>query len=58
MHHGITPDLDTKVQRHDNPHHWLQRDISQIKIFNTDSLTTLFSRMTPYLKSKFLPKSY
>ena len=21
------PDLDTKVQRHDNPHYWLQRDI-------------------------------
>ena len=20
------PDLDTKVQRHDNPHYWLQRD--------------------------------
>ena len=27
------PDLDTKVQRHDNPHYWLQRDILQIKIF-------------------------
>ena len=25
------PDLDTKVQRHDNPHYWLQRDILQIK---------------------------
>ena len=48
------PDLDTRVQRHDNPHYWLQRDILQIKIFNTDSLTTLFLRMTIYLKSKFL----
>ena len=27
------PDLDTKVQRHDNPHYWLQRDVLQIKIF-------------------------
>ena len=27
------PDLDTKVQRHNNPHYWLQRDILQIKNF-------------------------
>ena len=27
------PDLDKKVQRHDNPHYWLQRDILQIKNF-------------------------
>ena len=27
------PDLDTKVQRHDNPHYWLQRDFLQIKYF-------------------------
>ena len=27
------PDLDTKIQRHDNPHYWLQRDILQIKNF-------------------------
>ena len=27
------PDHDTKVQRHDNPHYWLQRDILQIKNF-------------------------
>ena len=27
------PDLDTKVQRHDNPQHWLQRDILQINHF-------------------------
>ena len=26
------PDLDTRVQRHDNPHYWLQRDILQIQI--------------------------
>ena len=28
------PDLDTRVQRHDNPHYWLQRDILQIKNFH------------------------
>ena len=38
------PDLDTKVQRHDNPHYWLQRDFLQIKnfqyrIFNNIILT-------------------
>ena len=27
------PDLDTKIQRHDNAHYWLQRDILQIKNF-------------------------
>ena len=27
------PDLDTKIQRHDNPHYWLQQDIEQIKNF-------------------------
>ena len=27
------PDLDTKVQRHDNPHYWLLRDILQIQNF-------------------------
>ena len=27
------PDLDTKVQRQDNPHYWLQRDVLQIKLF-------------------------
>ena len=48
------PDLDTKVQRHDNPHYWLRRDILQRKKFSIDSLATLFLRMTLYLKSKFL----
>ena len=28
--HFEVPDLDTKVQRHDNSHYWLQRDILQI----------------------------
>ena len=27
------PEIDTKVQRHDNPHYWLQRDILQTKNF-------------------------
>ena len=27
------PDLHTRIQRHDNPHYWLQQDILQIKIF-------------------------
>ena len=27
------PDLETKIQRHDNPHYWLQQDIAQVKNF-------------------------
>ena len=27
------PDLDTRIQRHDNPHYWLQEDILRIKNF-------------------------
>ena len=27
------PDLDTKIQRHNNPHYWLEQDILQIKNF-------------------------
>ena len=27
------PDLETKIQRHDNPHYWLQQDILQVKNF-------------------------
>ena len=27
------PDLETRVQRHDNPHYWLQQDILQVKNF-------------------------
>ena len=27
------PDLETKIQRHDNPQYWLQQDILQIKQF-------------------------
>ena len=27
------PDFETKIQRHDNPHYWLQQDIVQIKNF-------------------------
>ena len=25
------PDLETKIQLHDNPHYWLQQDVLQIK---------------------------
>ena len=46
------PDLETKIQRHDNPHHWLQQNILQEKTFNTDSLTILPSLTTLFLKSK------
>ena len=35
------PDLDTKVQRHDNPHYWLQRDILQIKHFQLKFFTKI-----------------
>ena len=27
------PDLETRIQRHDNPHYWLQHDILQVKNF-------------------------
>ena len=27
------PDLETKIQRHDNPHYWLRKDILLIKYF-------------------------
>ena len=27
------PDLETRIQRHDNPHYWLQQDILQAKHF-------------------------
>ena len=35
------PDLDTKIQRHDNPHYWLQRDILQIKHFQFKFFTKI-----------------
>ena len=41
------PDLEARIQRHDNPQYWLQQDILQY------SLTTLFLRMTLLPKSKF-----
>ena len=31
--HFEVPDLETKISRHSNPHHWLQQDILQIKQF-------------------------
>ena len=27
------PDLETKIQRHDNPHYWLKQDVVQVKNF-------------------------
>ena len=46
------PDLDTKVQRHDNPHYWLQRDILQIKQFEFKIFTkiTLTDDTIPQVK--------
>ena len=39
------PDLETRIQRHDNPHYWLQQDILQVKYrffynitFNEDTI--------------------
>ena len=33
--HGYfeVPDLETKIQRHNNPQYWLHQDIAQIKHF-------------------------
>ena len=31
--HFEVPDLQTRIQRHDNPHYWLQHDILQVKNF-------------------------
>ena len=25
--HFAVPDLETRIQRHDNPHYWLQQDV-------------------------------
>ena len=60
------PDLDTKVQRLDNPHYWLQRDILQIKNFQyrffnsiifTDDTTPQVKIFTQFLL-KFLRFHY
>ena len=60
------PDLDTKVQRHDNPHYRLQRDILQIKNFQyrffnniilTDDTTPQVKISTQFLL-KFLRFNY
>ena len=46
------PDLDTKVQRHGNPHYWLQRDILQITNFEFKFFTkiTLTDDTIPQVK--------
>ena len=36
------PDLDTRVQRHDNPHHWIQQDILQTKNFQYRVFNNIF----------------
>ena len=46
------PDLETKIERHDNPQYWLQPDILQDKTFNTDSFTILPSMKTLFINSK------
>ena len=60
------PDLDTKVQRHDNPYYWLQRDILQIKKFQyrffnniilTDDTIAQVKNFTQFLL-KFLQFNY
>ena len=45
------PDLETRIQRHDNPHYWLQIYYKS-KTFNTDSFTILPLMKTLFLKSK------
>ena len=52
------PDLETRIQRHGNPHYWLQQDILQVKYFQYRFFINIFSRMTLFLKSKFLLNFY
>ena len=35
------PDLETRIQRRDNPHYWLQQDILQVKNFQYRSFTNI-----------------
>ena len=46
------PDLEMKVQTHDNPHYWLQQDLLQAKHFQYRFLTIIPLPMTQFLKSK------
>ena len=41
------PDLDTRIQRHDNPHYWLQQDILQIKNFQYRFFNNIIPWMIP-----------
>ena len=56
------PDLETKVQTHDNPHYWLQQDISQTKHFQYRFFTniTLTDDTIPQVKifTQFLLKFF
>ena len=45
-------DIETRIQRHDNPHYWLQQDILQVKTSKTDSSTILPLLTTLFLKLK------
>ena len=47
------PDLETKIQRHDNPHYWLQQDILQIKQFQYRFFRASYSMKIQYHKSNF-----
>ena len=46
------PDLETKIQRHNNPHYWLQRVILQ----NRQFLNLFFSEHYKYRRYHFTNK--
>ena len=56
------PDLETRIQRHDNPHYWLQQDILRLKNFQYRFFynITLIEDTIPQVKvfTKFLLKFF
>ena len=46
------PDLETRIQRHDNPHYWLQQDVLHVKNFQYRSFNniTLTNDTIPQVK--------
>ena len=46
------PDLETKIQRHDNPHYWLQQDKLQVKNFQYRFFNNITLLKALFLKSK------
>ena len=52
------PDLETRIQQHDKPHYWLERDILQIKQFHYKFFQNinLYENTVPQIKtfSQFL----